>query len=236
VARYPHCSIEAGELGVICEQTEDVIAVRLDKQHDGLEEWFNAVHWYRSDDTITEVCEDLERVAVKLYHDERPESPNDTTVFLSCAKCAHEIAHDVKEKGFEILKDYSRLEVGITKSGGMQVWCLRHDINVSKISSVRPDDLDYGDETQNLADRVIHREEELWSDEQGRAMDVIFAISIGRVKEATSHLDVVAGEVSQKIHDSGLFNEGQDHQLALNALMIALLNQVEHERSGMPLH
>jgi hypothetical protein len=107
---------------------------------------------------------------------------------------------------------------------------------VSKISSVRPDDLDYGDETQNLADRVIHREEELWSDEQGRAMDVIFAISIGRVKEATSHLDVVAGEVSQKIHDSGLFNEGQDHQLALNALMIALLNQVEHERSGMPLH
>jgi len=46
---------------------------------------------------------------------------------LVCSKCADEVARGVA--GAVSMRDYGRLEAGFTETG-MQVWCMRHDVNV----------------------------------------------------------------------------------------------------------
>jgi len=44
-----------------------------------------------------------------------------------CAKCAEEVANGAA--GAVSMREYGRLEMGFTERG-LQVWCLRHDLNV----------------------------------------------------------------------------------------------------------
>lgn len=46
---------------------------------------------------------------------------------LVCAKCADEVTSGAA--GAVSMRDYGRLEAGFT-ARGLQVWCLRHDLNV----------------------------------------------------------------------------------------------------------
>ncbi len=57
---------------------------------------------------------------------------NELVAFLHCGLCGMEVA-EKKEAGEEISqKEYARLEVGLTPKG-LQVWCVRHDVNVAHI-------------------------------------------------------------------------------------------------------
>lgn len=45
VERYPFCLIEPGETGTVAHVSEDLITVKMDRQHEGLAEWNNEVHF-----------------------------------------------------------------------------------------------------------------------------------------------------------------------------------------------
>jgi len=49
---------------------------------------------------------------------------------LVCARCADDVAKG--RAGAVSMRDYGRLEAGFTERG-VQVWCLRHDVNVVHI-------------------------------------------------------------------------------------------------------
>lgn len=46
VERYPHFVAPAGAEGVITTISENLIAVRLDEDVEGADEWNNEVHWH----------------------------------------------------------------------------------------------------------------------------------------------------------------------------------------------
>lgn len=50
--------------------------------------------------------------------------------FIHCMQCAKSKPRHIAQK------DWARLEVGMTETGHMQVWCLRHDRHV--YTSPRP--------------------------------------------------------------------------------------------------
>ena len=60
-----------------------------------------------------------------------PTTDKAITSYIHCAACMRELPDD------ESPESYARLSIGITE-GGIQVWCVRHDINVAHLS---PDEL-----------------------------------------------------------------------------------------------
>lgn len=46
IERYPHYVAPAGAEGTVTKNDKDLIAVRLDDQLEGAEEWDNEVQWY----------------------------------------------------------------------------------------------------------------------------------------------------------------------------------------------
>ncbi len=53
---------------------------------------------------------------------------NRISLFYHCRRCLDEEPHD------QTPRQWARLEVGKTDNGEMQVWCVRHDIEVIKVS------------------------------------------------------------------------------------------------------
>ena len=56
---------------------------------------------------------------------------NEINRFAHCIKCVEELPKD------QTAREYARLEVGFTTSGALQIWCVRHEINVAFISDLR---------------------------------------------------------------------------------------------------
>lgn len=65
---------------------------------------------------------------------------------LVCARCADDVASGAA--GEVSMRDYGRLEAGFTEAG-LQVWCLRHDVNVVHV--------DFGGATPEADFRCLER-------------------------------------------------------------------------------
>jgi hypothetical protein len=57
-----------------------------------------------------------------------PTTAKAITRFIHCAACMRELPDD------ESPESYARLSIGITDAG-IQVWCVRHDLNVAHLSA-----------------------------------------------------------------------------------------------------
>ncbi len=68
VERFPHFSIAAGSTGTVTEATPDLVALTMDEQISGAEEWDNALCW-SADDAAHCPGSPTERIAVAFYAD-----------------------------------------------------------------------------------------------------------------------------------------------------------------------
>jgi hypothetical protein len=68
VERFPHFSIAAGSAGTVTEATPDLIALTMDEQISGAEEWDNALCW-SADDAAHYPGSPTERIAAAIYAD-----------------------------------------------------------------------------------------------------------------------------------------------------------------------
>lgn len=62
VERYPHFIAPEGATGVVAHVETYAIHVRLDEPLAGAETWDNEVHWYKADDSIDAIHEDIAKV------------------------------------------------------------------------------------------------------------------------------------------------------------------------------
>lgn len=46
VDRYPHFVVPTGAEGTVVKNNEELLAVRIDTEVEGADEWNNEVHWY----------------------------------------------------------------------------------------------------------------------------------------------------------------------------------------------
>jgi len=60
-----------------------------------------------------------------VIHDTRFTVPDQGNAYMHCGKCLKEMPSGVSPK------DYARQQAAITKEGFIQVWCTRHDCNIS---------------------------------------------------------------------------------------------------------
>lgn len=79
-----------------------------------------------------------------LYHDTRRDRPLEAVSFLRCGQRLREIPPG------ESASSWTRLSVGLTPTGAIQVWCNRHEANVTIIATKPPADLDYGDGSRRI--------------------------------------------------------------------------------------
>lgn len=63
-------------------------------------------------------------------HDSSPDAPNMIETYVTCRRCEDERPKD------QTPAQWARLGVGITETGDLQVWCVRHDVNVDAITVV----------------------------------------------------------------------------------------------------
>jgi hypothetical protein len=59
IERYPQFIAKKGERGTIVEIDEEKVSAKMDNKLDGAEEWDNCLQWYKSDDSIKDVSEDI---------------------------------------------------------------------------------------------------------------------------------------------------------------------------------
>lgn len=59
---------------------------------------------------------------------------NEIVSFMHCRKCL-----DTKPDSLS-MRQWARLEVGVTSDGHLQVWCVRHDVNVMHTEDTNPID------------------------------------------------------------------------------------------------
>ena len=64
VERFPQFIAKKGERGIIVEVNEEQISAKMDNKIDGAEEWDNCLQWYKSDDSIKDVNEDIQLAGV----------------------------------------------------------------------------------------------------------------------------------------------------------------------------
>lgn len=69
-------------------------------------------------------------VVVDFDIDSKPDTANQVALFIHCRECMKEKPSDQSPK------EWMRLEVGQTESGGLQVRCVRHDLNVALFTIV----------------------------------------------------------------------------------------------------
>ena len=62
---------------------------------------------------------------------DRGECADDTEMYLHCRKCIETIPDG------ESPASHARINVGVTSTGAIQVWCMRHDMNIAKIDVLR---------------------------------------------------------------------------------------------------
>lgn len=55
----------------------------------------------------------------------RIDTPNTITAYMNCKQCIHEKPDSLSAA------EWARTNVGITKDGHIQVWCVRHNTNVA---------------------------------------------------------------------------------------------------------
>lgn len=61
--------------------------------------------------------------------DVSPHVPNQIVSFWHCKQCL------IEKPSNTSARDWARLEVGTTANGSLQIYCVRHDINVLYVSS-----------------------------------------------------------------------------------------------------
>ena len=62
---------------------------------------------------------------IQVIHNPAFTAPSEIVSYLHCGKCIAELPPDKSPQ------EYAALEVGITSDGGFQVWCKRHNSNVT---------------------------------------------------------------------------------------------------------
>lgn len=75
--------------------------------------------------------------APRLYHDTRFNQPESIVTYFHCARCLNELPEG------ESPRSYQRVQVGLLEDGSVQVWCVRHDCNVTIMSFHPHHGLDY---------------------------------------------------------------------------------------------
>ena len=71
---------------------------------------------------------------LQFMYNTNPNEPNTIVTFFHCTKCLEEFKARVPEALGKSPATYARLNFGINKDGGFQVWCVRHDLNVAVIT------------------------------------------------------------------------------------------------------
>jgi hypothetical protein len=72
-------------------------------------------------------------MTIELVHNSDPTVAEDITAYAHCRRCLDELRLVVRPR--KSPRSYARLNVGITKDGRIQVWCVRHNCNVTLISA-----------------------------------------------------------------------------------------------------
>ena len=62
---------------------------------------------------------------VQVIYNTSPEEPNQIDSFYHCGKCLDEKPDGVSPR------EFGNYEMGITKTGDIQIWCKRHECNVA---------------------------------------------------------------------------------------------------------
>lgn len=70
----------------------------------------------------------MNRHKVQCVHDSNIRLRNQGSAFLNCGRCLEEKPDGVSPS------EWARLNVSITKTGGIQVWCVRHNVNVDRMT------------------------------------------------------------------------------------------------------
>ena len=65
---------------------------------------------------------------MQVVHDDSIAVPQQGMSFLNCGKCLAELPDD------ESPMSYARQQVGMTGEGALQVWCVRHDVNIDTMT------------------------------------------------------------------------------------------------------
>lgn len=65
---------------------------------------------------------------IQFVHDDSADVPEQGSAYLNCKQCVAELPRG------ESPQSYKRLDVSITATGGIQVWCVRHSCNVDTIT------------------------------------------------------------------------------------------------------
>jgi hypothetical protein len=65
---------------------------------------------------------------VSVVHDGKLTRKLDIVSFLNCGRCLQEKPSDVSPS------EWARLNVGLTPDGSVQVWCVRHNVNVDHMT------------------------------------------------------------------------------------------------------
>lgn len=69
----------------------------------------------------------------QIIHDGNAGLPNTIQSYMHCGKCLRELPPFVSPK------EFSRTQIGITKTGAIQVWCSRHELNVDTMTIKMPE-------------------------------------------------------------------------------------------------
>lgn len=69
-----------------------------------------------------------QKPTVQFVHDDGPDVPEQGSAYMNCRQCLDELPQGQSPQ------QYKRLDVSITKTGGIQVWCVRHNCNVDTIT------------------------------------------------------------------------------------------------------
>jgi len=75
-------------------------------------------------------------VRIGVVYDNARTTPNTIRLYFHCRRCLEEFKAGIDHLGEPIPPmrpaDYCRLNVGITTGDGWQVWCVRHEVNVTE--------------------------------------------------------------------------------------------------------
>jgi hypothetical protein len=65
---------------------------------------------------------------VSVIHDAKPTRKCDIVTFFHCGRCLQERPANITPA------EWARLGVGLTPDGSIQVWCVRHNVNVDHMT------------------------------------------------------------------------------------------------------
>lgn len=70
----------------------------------------------------------MSKPRIQMVHDTRAGTPDQGHTYFHCRKCLEEMPSGVSPK------EWSRQQASITETGAIQIWCTRHDMNISVVT------------------------------------------------------------------------------------------------------